>query len=198
MFKHYFTSDSSLSQKYKIKININWLKFDLISSDWVFSSKKLDFWTKLMIQNIPSLEWKKVLDLWCGYGIVGIYIAKKFPSCKIRAIDISDDAIFLTKQNISNLNIKNIEVVKSDFINFIDWEFFDIILTNPPFSMGKKVCFQFIEESYKKLNIWWELCVVVPTKKWAKSYKNKIYEIFQNIQTVAMERWFRVFFAKKQ
>lgn len=74
-----------------------------------------------------------------------------------------------------------------------------MIISNPPFSAGKKVVQAFIRQSYDHLRPGGKLWLVVPTNKWAKSYIKINQEIFgaDAITIVTIEAWYRVRYSTK-
>lgn len=71
-----------------------------------------------------------VLDVGTGSGILALLVSKYAE--KVIAIDINENAIKSTKENIKLNHIKNIEVRKSDLFEKVN-EKFDLIIFNPPF-----------------------------------------------------------------
>ena len=67
----------------------------------VFSYKKLDLGTKVLIENmiIPQKP-TQMLDLGCGYGIIGIVLAYESPESSVYFIDINKRAIWCTKETL--------------------------------------------------------------------------------------------------
>jgi 16S rRNA (guanine1207-N2)-methyltransferase len=81
---------------------------------------------------------------------------------------------------------------------FLDKKYTTII-TNPPFSAGKKVVQWCIQQAYDHLTDWGVVWIVVPTNKWAKSYINYTQEIFgsEKVKIIALEAGYRVWTATK-
>jgi 16S rRNA (guanine1207-N2)-methyltransferase len=100
---HYFTKQP-IRHKYKISFEIEGAIINLLSSDGVFSKKYIDTGTRVLIESIvrkiPIYENAEILDLGCGYGVIGITIAKLNPKAKITMVDINPLAIKLTNENI--------------------------------------------------------------------------------------------------
>ena len=110
----------------------------------VFSYKKLDLGTKVLLENmiIPQ-EKSQVLDLGCGYGIIGIVVAYESPESTVYFIDINKRAIWCTKENVK-LNIpylqSNIQVYTGNYflpLKSKDIKF-DAIFMNPPIRKGRR------------------------------------------------------------
>ena len=87
-----------------------------------------------MISEIKN-ENLQILDIGTGSGCIAIAVKKKVSLATITALDISETAIKIAKQNATILN-SEINFIASNFLNELDWnEFpiFDIIVSNPPY-----------------------------------------------------------------
>ena len=75
-----------------------------------------------------------ILEVGTGTGLVSLMLAQRQPKAKILAIDISEDAVNLSKENFSNSKFRDrIEVAQHDFKIFETEKRFDLIICNPPF-----------------------------------------------------------------
>ena len=89
--------------------------------------------------NTQAEDIHSILDLCTGSGCIAIALAYYFPNANVDAIDLSDDALEITKINIKNHktknNIKNkITPIKSDlFNNLAKNKKYDLIISNPPY-----------------------------------------------------------------
>lgn len=91
---------------------------------------------ELAIKCIKEQKLKKICDVCCGSGAIGISIGKFVEDIEVKCSDISNIAYEVTLENIKRFQLKHkVEVVKSDLLNyFIDnKEKFDIIVSNPPY-----------------------------------------------------------------
>ncbi len=90
---------------------------------------------ELVIYLIKINNFKKVLDLGTGSGIIAISISKYFPKIYILGIDINKLCIKLAKYNSLKLNINNIYFKQSNWFSFFKKKIvlFDIIISNPPY-----------------------------------------------------------------
>lgn len=109
----------------------------------VFSYKKLDLGTKVLIENmiIPK-EASNFLDLGCGYGVIGIVLAHESPKSSVFFVDINKRAIWCTKENIK-LNLIDIQsnlyvYTGNYFLPLKEKDIkFDVIYMNPPIRKGR-------------------------------------------------------------
>lgn len=91
---------------------------------------------ELALKCIEEEKFKKVCDVCCGSGIIGLSIAKIKEDIQVKCSDISSIAYEVTFENIKRLDLKNrVEVVKSDLLNYFlnEGEKFDVIVSNPPY-----------------------------------------------------------------
>lgn len=132
---HYFTNEKLKSEIRKHYVNILDTKFVFNTDHGVFSKDGLDFGTRLLIESIPLNEITgNVLDLGCGYGPIGISIAK-FTNANVDMIDINKRAVHLAKMNISE-NKVSANAFISDGYSEVNNKY-NYIITNPPIRIGK-------------------------------------------------------------
>ncbi len=82
----------------------------------------------------PSDKHINVIDLGTGTGAIAIAIAKSRPKWKIIASDQSEGALAIAKKNTAKYELKNIELVNSNwFSNIKANTSFDLIISNPPY-----------------------------------------------------------------
>lgn len=79
-----------------------------------------------------------ILDLCCGSGCIGLWLAKAFPHFKIIAADINPQAVKITAQNADKNNIKNLIAIESDLFSNIKNYSFDLVVSNPPYISEKE------------------------------------------------------------
>ena len=98
---HYFTNNESLKSEFRnIVYQYNDFKFNFTSDLGVFSKDKVDYASKLLIEKYFELgkKNKKILDVGCGYGLIGITLTKIMDT-KTTMIDINKRALHLSEMN---------------------------------------------------------------------------------------------------
>ena len=82
--EHYFTNNIDLKSDIRTISYTNQSdSFEFLSDNGVFSKNKIDYGSKLLIETILKNESRKkltILDVGCGYGFLGIVLAKKLDS----------------------------------------------------------------------------------------------------------------------
>ena len=169
---------------------------DLIfeTGNYFFSRNSIDKGTLLMLNMVDVNENDKVLDLGCGYGVVGIYIAKKIGGENVVMSDILNEAISLTRKNIELNDVRNCRVIKSNGLKSIDDDDFTLILSNPPYHTDFSVAKSFIEDGFKKLKIGGKMIIVTKRLEW---YKNKIQTVFGGVKVYEIEDYY-IFVGEKR
>ena len=79
-----------------------------------------------------DLNGKEILDIGTGSGCIAISLAKNLPKAKVTALDISEQALEVAKEN-AKLNNVNIEFIKADIFEYQSDKKYDIIVSNPPY-----------------------------------------------------------------
>src|SRR5438874_6778283 len=74
----------------------------------------------------------KILDVGTGSGVIALSLAKKFPEAEIYAVDISEDALSLARENAARLGLDRVRFQKSDLLESLS-ERFDLIVANLPY-----------------------------------------------------------------
>lgn len=177
-------------------------EFNLLlkSSSSIFSKNKIDLGTLNFIK-YGNFEHEKsnptVLDLGCGYGVIAISIKKLYPLYDVFALDINNRAVKLSRINAKENNV-DIIVKQSDLFQKFKNESFDIIITNPPYIIGKEYIIELIKESKNHLNQNGYLELVVKYGKGGKSIEKFMIETFGNVQTIAKKSGYRIFKSIKE
>lgn len=193
----YFTNDKNLKSEYrniiyKYKDNI----FNFTSDLGVFSKDRVDFASRLLIETYFEYgkKNKTVLDVGCGYGLIGITISKIMDSL-VDMIDVNRRAVHLSNINIKNLNV-NAKAFESNIYDNVDKKY-DVIITNPPIRAGKVVYMNILENAIKYLCDDGELWFVMNKDHGAKSTIEKIKDVY-DVNILKKERGFFVILCKKR
>lgn len=197
--EHYYTKDqNSLFTPTKIKVRLQGRVFELYTAGGVFSPKKLDKGTKLLIETAVVKDGWKVLDLGCGYGVLGIALKRQHPSIELVMSDVNSRAVKLAKMNIK-LHRLEADVMQSNVYSNkrLAGMKFDTILLNPPQTAGKKVCFRMIEESREHLKKGGLLQTVARHQKGGKHLSQKMEEVFGNVQESGKGAGYRIYISEK-
>ena len=198
--QHYFSEVQQGQYNPKlIKSVIRGRIIELFTAPGMFSPRKLDLGSKLLINECRIIDGQYVLDLGCGYGAVGISLSLFFPTSKFLLVDINERALKLAKKNKEFHRLDNVEIKKSNsFYNIPKDELFDIILLNPPQSAGKDLCQSMIKDSFSHLRSGGSLQLVARQHKGGKSLSQYMSEIFGNIEVIGKKSGYRIYLSEKK
>lgn len=181
--EHYYSQNPNVSHaENKICFKVKHIELELITDSGVFSKKRVDFGSDLLINSTSHIT-GEILDIGCGYGVIGISLSQLNPSAKVTMIDINERAVDLANRNIKLNNANNAKALQSDgFTNVIGK--FDVIVSNPPIRTGKKVIYPIFEQSIDYLYTNGLIYLVIQKKQGAKSAFDKLESIYGNCEVI--------------
>ena len=177
-----------------IKEEINGIEVVCETGEYYFSPKGVDRGTRLMIETVPVADGDKVLDLGCGYGVVGIYAAKKLGGENVVMCDILEDAVALSTENLTRNGIEGVRVLQSDGLRSIEDRDFTLILSNPPYHTDFSVAKEFIEDGFRRLKVGGRMALVTKRLDW---YRNKLKTVFGGVKVFEKEDYY-IFLSEKR
>ncbi len=74
----------------------------------------------------------QILDVGCGSGVIGLSLAAEKPSSHVTLVDVSEDALSLTRENADKLEVRNVDILRSDLLDQVTGSF-DLIVANLPY-----------------------------------------------------------------
>ncbi|HOQ37624.1 MAG TPA: class I SAM-dependent methyltransferase [Acetivibrio sp.] len=180
---HYYTQNPDTPHDIGIiEYEVKGIKLQLTTDSGVFSKKKVDYGSNLLINSLPPAS-GNVLDIGCGYGVIGISLAKLNPGSYVTMIDINERAVDLAEKNIKLNKVTNAKAMQSDGFSSVT-DKFDMIVSNPPIRAGKKVIYPIFENSINYLNPGGAIFIVIQKKQGANSAFSKLEEIYGNCDVI--------------
>jgi len=181
--EHYFTNNEELkSEIRKIEYSYKSTSFLFYSDLGVFSKDRIDYGSKFLLECYleEKESAKKVLDMGCGYGFIGIVISK-ITGSNVTCVDVNKRAVHLTEMNIKNSCV-NVKAFVSDAYENIK-EKYDVIITNPPIRVGKVKLLDILIKAREYLNKDGEMWFVIRKDQGAKSVVKELekYYMIENI-----------------
>lgn len=191
--EHYFTSDPTVkSEERIIEYEIKGKTFSFISDNGVFSKNHVDSATELLVKTIYDEVTGKILDVGCGYGVIGITLATNKKVTEVTMIDINHRALELAKRNaIRNKVEEKTKVLESNSFEQIK-EKYDVVVTNPPIRAGKSVIYQIYADAKEHLLDGGALYIVINKKHGAPSTIKYLEELFGNVEILDKKAGFNV------
>jgi len=196
-FEHYYTpSPKSELRKSEAKLLLrNGHEYQFITPSGVFSFGHVDRASRILIE-YAKIHGKSLLDIGCGYGVVGITLAKENPLIDLSMSDVNSRAVEFTKINAKNHNIQpNIAI---GYL-YTPWnkQRFDMILSNPPMAAGKEVWMELISKAHEHLNPGGSIQIVAFHNKGGERLMNYLRSVMGNVRTLVKSGGIRVYFSCK-
>ncbi|MEC1375393.1 class I SAM-dependent methyltransferase [Heyndrickxia oleronia] len=199
MNNHYYSRNPEIeSSPLYWNFTLRGHNFAFKSDQGVFSKKEVDYGSRFLIdQFVPPEISGPFLDVGCGYGPIGLALAKISQDRIVHMVDVNQRALELAEENALHNQISNIKVYESDRFESVQENEFAAIITNPPIRAGKKIVHDILENSFYHLKQQGELWVVIQKKQGAPSAKDKLEEIFNEVEIVGKNKGYYILKAKK-
>lgn len=163
----------------------------------VFSKHRVDPGTQLLVETVEVGPNDVVLDLGCGYGLVGISLAKKMAGVKVILVDANIRAVRLAQENIKFNRVVRAEVRLSDGLEAVRGERFDLIVSNPPASAGLEILEEFAREGKRCLKPGGRIYFVTQ-ERLKPTVERLFHQVFGNWELVKRSRGYIISLAKKE
>jgi 16S rRNA (guanine1207-N2)-methyltransferase len=195
--EHYFSSAPKSHERFGlVRTSLCGKPFEFLTASSVFSKRKVDCGTRLLIEAMVLPETGYVLDIGCGYGVVGIAVAKFKPKLHVVMTDVNARAVRLAKKNLSLNKITNAEVRYGFFYEPVEDFKFNCVLSNPPVSAGMETVKAIVAGAPKVMATGANFQMVIRSKIGAKLLPELFTDTFGNCEVVARESGFRVLMGK--
>jgi len=181
MNDQYYTADpSSESKPVPCAFPYRGHGMNFMTDAGVFSKGELDQGTRLLLDALPALS-GDVLDLGCGWGAIGVSIARANPDCRVVMVDVNRRALQLSRDNLER-NKTAAEVIESDGMAAVLDRTFDAVITNPPIRAGKQVIYKMFSDAATHLNQGGALYLVIRKQQGAESCVKYLKTLFGQVE----------------
>ncbi|MGM9966218.1 MULTISPECIES: class I SAM-dependent methyltransferase [unclassified Rummeliibacillus] len=199
MSEHYYSKKPQVESKpRRWNFTLRGFSFVFETDAGVFSKSEVDFGSRVLIDSfeMPTVE-GCILDVGCGYGPIGLSIAKSYPNHIIHMMDVNERAVNLAKKNAELNGVQNVQIYESDALSSVQEEQVAVVLTNPPIRAGKNTIFRFYDEAYEKLVDLGELWIVIQKKQGAPSTVEHLELKFSKVEIVEKKKGYWIIKAVK-
>lgn len=166
-------------------------------STWgIFSPRNIDEGTLMLLKYLEINETDDCLDLGCGYGPIGLTMAKLAPEGKTTLVDKDFKAVEYSNKNAELNQITNTEALLSNGFDQIKKRKFDVVVSNVPAKVGNEMLSLFLHDAYKQMNPGGKIYVVTITGL-RKYIKRNFEEVFGNYKKLKQGSNYTVAMATK-
>lgn len=163
----------------------------------LFSPKQIDNGSYMLIDLVPVRPTDKVLDLGCGYGPIGLALAKEAKKGSVHMVDKDFVAIKYAKNNARLNKLHNTDIYLSNGLSAVKEKSFDLVVSNIPAKVGKEMLYIMLKEAKYSMKKGAQIYVVTITG--LRQYiKREFTEIFGNYKKVKQGKQYTVAMATKE
>ena len=199
MTEHYYSAHPESAPKQGlIKTHLCGMQFEFVTASSVFSKKRVDTGTRLLIESMTLPKEGSVLDVGCGYGAVGIVAATFHQKLHVVMTDVNMRAARLAQENIKRNKVTNAEVRSGYLYEPVEGSTFNVVISNPPVSAGMETVRAVITQAPKVMAPKATLQMVIRSKIGGKALQALLETVFGNSRVLARESGYRVLIAEKR
>lgn len=164
----------------------------------IFSPREVDKGTQLLLKYLEVKATDDCFDLGCGYGVIGLVMAKQAPDGKTLMVDKDFMAVEYANKNAKKNNASNATAQLSNGFQHIDPEKkFDIIASNVPAKVGKEMMSLLLNDAKQHLKPKGEIYLV--TINGLRQYmKRNLKEVFGNYKKLKQGPGYTVSYARRE
>ncbi|PWQ94770.1 class I SAM-dependent methyltransferase [Leucothrix arctica] len=151
------------------------------SSTWgIFSPREIDAGTELILRYLKPAEDASIFDLGCGYGPIGLTLAKLAPKGDVLMADKDFMAVEYANKNATLNGITNAEAILCNGFQHVDKDRrFDLVVSNVPAKVGNEMMSLMLHDAYRHMNPGAKIYLV--TVNGLRQYmKRNLKEVFGN------------------
>ncbi len=179
---HYYTAEpQSASRPAECAFTYRGAALRFQTDAGVFSRGELDPGTRLLLEALPETMTGDLLDLGCGWGAIGVSLARTWPEARVTMADVNRRALELSRKNAAANGVRA-ECVESDGFAALRELRFDAVITNPPIRAGKQVIYRMFADAAGQLKPGGALYLVIRKQQGAESCLRYLGTLFQTTE----------------
>ncbi len=166
-------------------------------STWgLFSPKGMDEGSRLLLEAVDVGADDDTLDLGCGWGPLGLTLARLAPGGKSVLVDKDFVAVEYSRRNAEANGIENVEVLLSNGFDQVGGRRFDLIVSNLPAKSGNELYYLYFHDALARLKPGGRIFVVTISGL-RKFVRRAFGEVFGNYEKVKQGRVHTVSMARR-
>ncbi len=195
MSNHYFSKEpKSKMKRGLIQTKLRGKPYEFLTASGLFSSKRIDKGTRILIENMILPKEGRLLDLGCGIGVIGLVAASINQGLNVTLTDVNKRATAIAKENTERMKLKNVRILTGNIYDPIKDEKFDIIISNPPVSAGmSKIIKVIVEGAIEHLTSYGTIQLVIQWNKGGRTLAKILEKSFGGFEILERKSGYRVF-----
>jgi 16S rRNA (guanine1207-N2)-methyltransferase len=192
MDDHYFSADPAVAFKRAPVAATVWgHELAMASGSGVFAQGRLDIGTAVLFRETEPPAPGRILDLGCGYGMIGLAIAVAVPGAVVTGVDVNERALLLARENADSLGVAD-RFTAALPAAVPAQATYDEIWSNPPIRIGKEALHDLLLTWLPRLVPGGRAVMVVGKNLGADSLQRWLGEQGYPTERVASAKGFRV------
>ena len=192
MTDHYFSADPDTPfERESFTAEVWGHELALESGAGVFSRGHLDHATAVLLRELDPPAQGQFLDLGCGYGVIGLAIARAVPLANVTGVDVNERALALANENARTAGLDS-RFVACTPEQVPGNQVFDEIWSNPPIRIGKEALHELLLTWLPRLAPGGRMVMVVGKNLGADSLQRWLTEQGWPTTRLASAKGFRV------
>jgi 16S rRNA G1207 methylase RsmC len=190
--EHYFSADPSVPfRRVPVTASVWGRSLSLVSGSGVFAQGRLDVGTAVLFRETAPPDGGRILDLGCGYGVIGLAIAAAAPAAVVTGVDVNERAVLLANENAASLGLSS-RYHACPPSGVPDDATYDELWSNPPIRIGKAALHELLLTWFARLVPGGRAVMVVGKNLGADSLQRWLREQGHPTERVASAKGFRV------
>jgi len=191
---HYFSPDPDSRLEYGlIDTVLRGRRYRFLTASGVFSAKRVDNGTRVLVEAMPLPGAGRLLDVGCGIGVIGLVAAVESPGLDVTLTDVNPRATMVAARNVERMGLGNVRVLRGSLYEPVEGEMFDMVVSNPPISAGmKKVVGPLVRGARDHLAVGGRILLVVQSNKGGRTLEGFLDEWFGRHEVVDKKSGYRV------
>lgn len=190
--EHYFSADPSVAfKRVPVTASVWGHDLSLTSGSGVFAQGRLDIGTSILFRETEPPAPGRILDLGCGYGVIGLAVAAAVPGSTVTGVDVNERAVLLANENAAALGVAERYTASTPDAVPADATY-DEIWSNPPIRIGKEALHELLLTWLPRLSPGGRAVLVVGKNLGADSLQRWLTEQGWPTERLASAKGFRV------
>ena len=192
---YYAENPTSQHDEHVVDYRVNDIDLKFTTDAGVFSKMRVDYGSGVLIKKMPDVNFpsNNILDVGTGYGPLGLFAAKFWPTQTVEMVDVNQRGLDLAKKNAELNHIDNVAIFVSDvYSNIAPEKKYGLIVTNPPIRAGKKVVSNILSGAKSHLVGGGVLLVVIQKKQGEPSARKLLTKTFGNCTILKRDKGYYV------
>ena len=186
-----------IRQDLTIKSNPNHYSLTFYTTWGLFSPRAIDNGSQMLLDFLDIKRDDDCLDLGCGYGVLGLCMAKSAPDGHTLLVDKDFIAVEYSEKNRLLNKIDNASCQLSNGFDHIPKQQFDLIVSNIPAKVGKEMLYIYLYDALEYLKPGGSFYIVTITGL-RQFFKRGFHEVFGHYEKIKQGKTYTVARGTKQ